>query len=212
MSTGVYAIPHIECRTTSVVTNTTPTTAYRGAGRPEATAAVERAMDMFALELGLDPADVRRTNLIAPFDEPHTTVIGQTYDVGDYVGALDKVLAAAGYDELRAEQQRRRDAGDPIALGIGISTYVEITGGVPPMGEAAKIEILDDGRAVIYTGTSPHGQGHDTSWSMIASAQTGTRSVSPQTSSIWSIGMPVWALAIIDHEVSWPWPCGDVPV
>jgi carbon-monoxide dehydrogenase large subunit len=156
-----------------VVTNTTPTTAYRGAGRPEATAAVERAMDMFALELGLDPADVRRTNLIAPFAEPHTTVIGQTYDVGDYVGALDKVLEAAGYAELRAEQQRRRDAGDPIALGIGISTYVEITGGVPPMGEAAKIEILDDGRAVIYTGTSPHGQGHDTSWSMIASAQTG---------------------------------------
>ena len=173
MSSGVYAIPHIECRTTSVVTNTTPTTAYRGAGRPEATAAVERAMDMFALELGLDPADVRRTNLIAPFAEPHTTVIGQTYDVGDYVGALDKVLEAAGYAELRAEQQRRRDAGDPIALGIGISTYVEITGGVPPMGEAAKIEILDDGRAVIYTGTSPHGQGHDTSWSMIASAQTG---------------------------------------
>ena len=173
MSSGVYAIPHIECRTTSVVTNTTPTTAYRGAGRPEATAAIERAMDMFALELGLDPADVRRTNLIAPFDEPHTTVIGQTYDVGDYVGALDKVLEAAGYAELRAEQQRRRDAGDPVALGIGISTYVEITGGVPPMGEAAKIEILDDGRAVIYTGTSPHGQGHDTSWSMIASAQTG---------------------------------------
>ena len=100
-------------------------------------------------------------------------MIGQTYDVGDYVGALDKVLEAAGYAELRAEQQRRRDAGDPIALGIGISTYVEITGGVPPMGEAAKIEILDDGRAVIYTGTSPHGQGHDTSWSMIASAQTG---------------------------------------
>ncbi|MET0460205.1 MAG: molybdopterin cofactor-binding domain-containing protein, partial [Ilumatobacteraceae bacterium] len=173
MSSGVYAIPHIECRTTSVVTNTTPTTAYRGAGRPEATAAIERSMDLFALELGLDPADVRRTNLIAPFDEPHTTVIGQTYDVGDYVGALDKVLEASGYTELRAEQQRRRDAGDPVALGIGISTYVEITGGVPPMGEAAKIEILDDGRAVIYTGTSPHGQGHDTSWSMIASAQTG---------------------------------------
>ena len=148
MSSGVYAIPNIECRTTSVVTNTTPTTAYRGAGRPEATAAIERAMDLFAAELGIDPADVRRTNLIAPFAEPHTTTIGQTYDVGDYAGALDKVLEAAGYAELRAEQARRRESGDPVQLGIGVSTYVEITGGVPPMGEAAKIEVLDDGRAV----------------------------------------------------------------
>ena len=116
MSSGVYAIPNIECRTTSVVTNTTPTVAYRGAGRPEATAAIERAMDMFAVEIGHGPGRG------AP-DQPHrrrstspyTTVIGQTYDVGDYVGALDKVLEAAGYDELRAEQQRRRDAGDPVA-------------------------------------------------------------------------------------------------
>jgi carbon-monoxide dehydrogenase large subunit len=108
MSSGVYAIPNIECRTTSVVTNTTPTVAYRGAGRPEATAAIERAMDMFAAEIGMDPAEVRRINLIAPFTEPHTTVIGQTYDVGDYVGSLDRVLEAAGYDQLRAEQQARR--------------------------------------------------------------------------------------------------------
>ena len=173
MSSGVYAIPNIECRTTSVVTNTTPTTAYRGAGRPEATAAIERAMDLFAAEVGLDPAEVRRTNLIAPFMEPYTTAVDQTYDVGDYVGALDRALAAAGYDELRAEQARRRASGDVVQMGIGVSTYVEITGGVPPMGEAAKIEVLDDGRAVIYTGTSPHGQGHDTSWSMIASEKTG---------------------------------------
>ena len=173
MSSGVYAIPNIECRTTSVVTNTTPTTAYRGAGRPEATAAIERAMDLFAAEVGLDPAEVRRTNLIAPFMEPYTTAVDQTYDVGDYVGALDRALDAAGYDELRAEQARRRASGDVVQMGIGVSTYVEITGGVPPMGEAAKIEVLDDGRAVIYTGTSPHGQGHDTSWSMIASAKTG---------------------------------------
>ena len=115
MASGVYDIPNIECRTTSVVTNTTPVTAYRGAGRPEATAAIERAMDLFAAEIGMDPAEVRRTNLIAPFSEPHTTSIGQTYDVGDYVGALDRVLAAAGYDELRAEQARRREAGDPRA-------------------------------------------------------------------------------------------------
>jgi carbon-monoxide dehydrogenase large subunit len=173
MSSGVYAIPNIECRTTSVVTNTTPTVAYRGAGRPEATAAIERAMDLFAAEVGKDPAEVRRLNLIAKFDQPHTTVIGQTYDVGDYERSLDLALEAAGYDELRAEQARRREAGDPVQLGIGVSIYVEITGGVPPMGEAAKIEIDDDGGATSYTGTSPHGQGHDTAWSMIASAQTG---------------------------------------
>ncbi|MFV0308546.1 MAG: xanthine dehydrogenase family protein molybdopterin-binding subunit [Desertimonas sp.] len=172
MSSGVYAIPNIECRTTSVVTNTTPTVAYRGAGRPEATAAIERAMDLFALEVGKDPAEVRRINLIPPFDQPHTTTIGQTYDVGDYVGSLDRVLAAAGYDELRAEQARRRAAGETVQMGIGVSIYVEITGGVGT-GEHAKIEMHDDGTATIYTGTSPHGQGHDTSWSMIASAQTG---------------------------------------
>ncbi len=173
MSSGVYAIPNIECRTTSVVTNTTPTVAYRGAGRPEATAAIERAMDLFAAEAGLDPAEVRRINLIPKFDQPHTTVVGQTYDVGDYERSLDLALEAAGYAELRAEQARRREAGDPVQLGIGVSVYVEITGGVPPMGEAAKIEVDDDGGATIYTGTSPHGQGHDTAWSMIASAQTG---------------------------------------
>jgi aerobic carbon-monoxide dehydrogenase large subunit len=173
MASAVYDIPNIEVRTTSVVTNTTPVVAYRGAGRPEATAAAERAMDMFAAEIGMDPAEVRRINLIAKFDEPHTTAIGQTYDVGDYEGSLDKALEAAGYAELRAEQARRRDAGDAKQLGIGVSVYVEITGGVPPMGEAAKIEVHDDGSASIYTGTSPHGQGHDTAWSMIASEQTG---------------------------------------
>jgi carbon-monoxide dehydrogenase large subunit len=173
MVSGVYAIPHIECRTTSVATNTTPVVAYRGAGRPEATAAIERAIDLYAAELGLDPVAVRRANLIAPFSEPYTTAIGQIYDVGDFTGALDRVLAAAGYDDLRAEQARRRAARDRLLLGIGVSTYVEITGGVAPFGEAARIEVLDDGRAVVYTGSSPHGQGHDTSFSMIASAQTG---------------------------------------
>ncbi len=173
MASAVYAIPNIEVRTTSVLTNTTPIVAYRGAGRPEATAAAERAMDMFAAEIGMDAAEVRRKNLIPKFAEPHTTSIGQTYDVGDYEASLDKALEAAGYRELRAEQQRRREAGDPVQLGIGVSVYVEITGGVPPMGEAAKVEVHDDGSATIYTGTSPHGQGHDTAFSMIASAQTG---------------------------------------
>ena len=172
MSSAVYAIPNIECRTTSVVTNTAVTTAYRGAGRPEATAAAERAMDLFAAEIGMDPAELRRKNLIGKFDQPHTTVVGQTYDVGDYEGALDKALAAAGYADLRAEQAKRRASGDVKQLGIGVSVYVEITGGVGA-GEHAKIEVLDDGRAVVYTGTSPHGQGHVTAWSMLAHEQTG---------------------------------------
>ncbi len=173
MAAGVYDIANMEVRTTSVVTNTTPTTAYRGAGRPEATAAIERAMDLFAAEIGMDPVDVRRKNLIPKFMDTYTTTIGQTYDVGDFEGALDKALDAAGYGELRAEQARRRAAGDAKQLGIGVSVYVEITGGTPPMGEAAKIEVQDDGSALVYTGTSPHGQGHDTAWSMIASDQTG---------------------------------------
>ncbi len=173
MSSGVYDIPNIECRATSVVTNTAPITAYRGAGRPEATAAIERAMDLFAAEAGLDPVEVRRTNLIAPFGEPHTTAVGQRYDVGDYAGSLDRVLQAADYEGLRAEQAERRRRGDARQLGIGVSVYVEITGGVPPFGEHAKIEVTDDGGAVVYTGTSPHGQGHWTAWSMLAHEQTG---------------------------------------
>jgi carbon-monoxide dehydrogenase large subunit len=172
MASAVYAFPNIECRTTSVVTNTAVVTAYRGAGRPEATAVAERAMDLWALELGLDPAEVRRVNLIPKFMEPHTTAVGQTYDVGDYEGALDKALEAAGYTQLRAEQASRRASGDVKQLGIGVSVYVEITGGVGS-GEHARIEVLDDGRAIVYTGTSPHGQGHLTSWSMLAHEQTG---------------------------------------
>jgi aerobic carbon-monoxide dehydrogenase large subunit len=173
MAAGVYDIPAIECRTTSVLTNTTPIVAYRGAGRPEATAAIERAMDIFAAEIGMDPAEVRRVNLIPEFHEPHTTAIGQTYDVGNYEESLQRVLDVAGYDTLRAEQAERRSRGDRVQLGIGVSVYVEITGGVPPFGDDAKIEVLEDGRAVVYTGTSPHGQGHMTSWSMLASEQTG---------------------------------------
>ncbi len=172
MASGVYDIPNIECRTTSVVTNTTPTVAYRGAGRPEATAAIERAMDLFAAEIGKDPAEVRRVNLIPKFLEPHTTAVGQTYDVGDYETSLDKTLAAADYAGWRAKQAARRASGDSRQIGIGVSVYVEITGGVGS-GEEAKVEVLPNGKAVVYTGTSPHGQGHATSWAMLASEQTG---------------------------------------
>lgn len=173
MAQGVYDIAAMECRTTSVVTNTTPIVAYRGAGRPEATAAIERAMDLFAAEIGKDPVEVRRMNLIPKFMEPYQTKIGHAYDVGDYAAALENVLTVAKYTEARTEQVLRRKRGDKVQLGIGVSVYVEITGGVDPKQEHAKINILPNGRAVVYTGTSPHGQGHVTSWAMIASSETG---------------------------------------
>jgi carbon-monoxide dehydrogenase large subunit len=172
MLTGVYAIPDAEFKATSVVTNTTPTVAYRGAGRPEAAAAMERAVDLFAAEIGMDPADVRRKNFIAGDVFPYKTRMGTTYDSGNYGGALDLALEAAGYDELRAEQRRRRDAGDTMVLGIGLSVYVEITGGGPSQ-EYGAIEIRPDGSVLAKTGTSPHGQGHVTSWAMLISDRTG---------------------------------------
>ena len=173
MAQGVYDIEKMECRTTSVVTNTTPIVAYRGAGRPEATAAIERAMDLFAAKIGKDPADVRRMNLIPKFMQPYQTKIGHAYDVGDYGAALEKALVVAKYSEARIDQAQRRKRGDKVQLGIGVSVYVEVTGGVDPMQEHAKVNILPNGRAVVYTGTSPHGQGHVTSWAMIASSETG---------------------------------------
>src|SRR5436190_8018723 len=114
MAPGVYDIPAVEASYVSVVTNTAPVGAFRGAGRPEATAAVERAVDLFAAELGMDPADVRRKNLLPKFTEPHTTAFGAVYDSGDYGAALDKALAAAGYPGLRAEQAERRAAGPVV--------------------------------------------------------------------------------------------------
>lgn len=173
MAQGVYAIPKVESTSVSVVTNTTPTVAYRGAGRPEASAAIERAMDLFAAEIGMDAAEVRRKNLIQADAFPYQTVAGAKYDSGDYVRALDLALEASGYDDLRAEQRRRREAGDALQLGIGVAVYVEVTGGPYAGTEAAKVEITPDGGAKVYTGTSPHGQGHVTSWSMLASEQLG---------------------------------------
>ena len=176
MAPGPYAIPRAEAIATSVVTNTTPVGAYRGAGRPEATAAIDRAIDLFATAAGVDPAEVRRKNLLPKFTEPHKTAFGALYDSGDYVTALEKALVAAGYDGLRAEQAKRRAAGDTLQLGIGLSSYVEITG---PGGEAGgpnengTVEVHPDGTATILTGTSPHGQGHQTVWAMLASEELG---------------------------------------
>ncbi len=177
MTTGPYDIPKAEAIAKVVVTNTTPIGAYRGAGRPEATAALERAIDLFATEIGVDPADVRRTNLLAPFTEPHRTAFGALYDTGDYVAALDKALAAADYPALRTEQAARRASGSVRQLGIGVASYVEITGmgdgeGTPPE-ENATVEVHPDGTATILTGTSPHGQGHATAWAMLASEELG---------------------------------------
>jgi aerobic carbon-monoxide dehydrogenase large subunit len=176
MAPGPYAIPRAEAAAKSVVTNTTPIGAYRGAGRPEATAAVERAMDLFATEIALDPAEVRRKNLLPAFTEPHSTAFGAVYDTGDYAAALEAALAAAGYADLRAEQAKRRASGDVIQLGIGLSCYVEITGlGAEEGGprENATVEVHPDGSATILTGTSPHGQGHATAWAMLASDELG---------------------------------------
>ncbi len=172
MTSGVYRFRDAGSTADSVVTNTTPTGAYRGAGRPEATAAIERAVDLFAAEIGMDPAEVRRRNLIAADAFPYKTPAGTTYDSGDYVGALDRALAAAGYDELRAEQARRRAAGHTTLLGIGLCTYVEVTA-MSGGSEYASVEVQPDGRVRALTGSSPYGQGHHTTWAMLIAERTG---------------------------------------
>ncbi|MBW3668954.1 MAG: xanthine dehydrogenase family protein molybdopterin-binding subunit [Actinobacteria bacterium] len=172
MVDGVYSIPRVEFASTSVVTNMTPTVAYRGAGRPEATAAIERAIDLFAAEIGMGPADVRRRNFIPKDAFPYTTSVGTVYDSGDYDRALDLVLEAADYEALRKEQEQRRERGDVVQLGIGLCVYVEITA-AGTNGEWGAVEVLPDGRIKVRTGVSPHGQGHVTSISMIAAERLG---------------------------------------
>jgi len=172
MASGVYDIANVQFESHSVVTNTTPTVAYRGAGRPEATAAIERTIDEFARVCGVDPAEVRRKNYLAPSSFPLTTPMGAKYDSGEYEAALDKALEAAGYQDLRAEQARRRASGDVLQLGIGLASYVETTN---PMGSGdyGSVEITDNGGAIIRTGSSSHGQGHHTAWAMLVSDATG---------------------------------------
>lgn len=172
MSSGVYAIPKIEAGGRSVVTNTTPIASFRGAGRPEATQTIERAMDMFAAEIGTDAVTVRRANLIPNDSYPYTTATGATYDSGDYERALDLVLDASGYDELRAEQASRRAQGVPLQLGIGVSTYIEISNPIAET-EFGECEILANGEAIVRTGSFSHGQGHETAFAQIASGRLG---------------------------------------
>lgn len=172
MHPGTYAIEQTACRAKSVLTNTVPMMAYRGAGRPEAAAAIERAMDLFAAEIGMDAVEVRRRNLIAPDMFPYTTTAGTVYDSGDYAKALDLAIERADYAALREEQRRRRASGDPVQLGIGIAVYVEVTAGSGGT-ELGRVEILDDGSARVLSGAFSHGQGHATGWAMIVADRTG---------------------------------------
>src|SRR5579884_322460 len=166
MAQGVYRIPRIRYDVAVALTNTTPVGAFRGAGRPEAAAFLERIMDMAADQLGIDPVELRSRNLITPDQFPYTTVMGTTYDVGDYQRALDEAVRMVDYPQVRAEQERRRQSGQSLQLGIGLATYVEVTAG-GGAGEYASVEVHHDGSATIHVGTSAHGQGHATSFSMI---------------------------------------------
>ena len=175
MATGVYKIANAASGWVSVATNTVPIVAFRGAGRPEATAALERVIDVFAAEAGLDPIEVRRKNMIGVSEFPFTTPMGQTYDSGDYALALDQALDHAGYARLRAEQAARRSSGNPSLLGIGIASYVEITAPNPAPGqnEFGSVTLQADGSFLARTGSTPYGQGHETTWAMIVAEQMG---------------------------------------
>jgi carbon-monoxide dehydrogenase large subunit len=178
MSGGCYRIPVIAPSFRSVATNTTPVGSYRGAGRPEASFMIERVVDHVAAELGLDPLDVRRRNLVTPDQMPYATQFeGIVYDESDYPAALDLLLTKIDYKQLREDQaQRRTDPTAPL-LGIGFSTWVEMGGfGPTPLfeqfgyvggWESANVRLTSDGSAVVAVGTSPHGQGHETAFSQL---------------------------------------------
>jgi carbon-monoxide dehydrogenase large subunit len=184
MYPAIYKMEAHGLKITGVFTTKTPTDAYRGAGRPEATFAIERIVDDLAAELGMDPMELRRKNWITHEEFPYDIITGLTYDSGNYEAATDKAMAMFGYDDLRAEQQQRRASGDPVQLGIGISTFTEMCGLAPSrvLGslsyraggwEQASVRMLPTGTVQVITGTSPHGQGHVTSWSQIAADALG---------------------------------------
>jgi len=181
---GVYDVPAYSFTCRSVFTTMTPTDAYRGAGRPEATYAIERAMDALARTVGVDPAELRRRNFIPTDAFPYSSAPGLVFDSGNYDGALDKALEMAGYEGLRKEQQERRNIGSTKHLGIGLSSYCEMCGLAPSRvlaalrygaggWESASVQLLPTGKVQVTTGTSPHGQGHETSWSQIVADRLG---------------------------------------
>ena len=184
MFNAIYKFPAYHFACTNVFTTTTLTDAYRGAGRPEATFAVERIMDELAAELGMDPMELREKNWIKHEEFPFTTVCGLTYDSGNYEAATAKAKQLFDYDGLRAEQEKRRASNDKVQLGIGISTFTEMCGLAPSrvLGslaygaggwEHAAIRMLPTGKVEVITGSSAHGQGHETVWSQIVSDQLG---------------------------------------
>ncbi|GII53127.1 carbon-monoxide dehydrogenase large subunit [Planotetraspora thailandica] len=184
MYSGIYKMDAYDFTCTGVFTTKMPTDAYRGAGRPEATYAIERVMDELAAEIGVDPMEVRRRNWIEHSEFPYTTICNLTYDSGNYEAATERALALFGYDKLRAEQADRRERRDPVQLGIGISTYTEMCGLAPSrvLGslsygaggwEHADVRMLPTGKVEVVTGTSPHGQGHETAWSQIVADSLG---------------------------------------
>ena len=181
---GVYDVPAYSFTCRSVFTTMTPTDAYRGAGRPEATYAIERAMDSLARQVGVDPAEIRRRNFIPTEAFPYNSAGGLTFDSGNYDGALDKALELVGYEQLRKEQEARRDSGATKHLGIGLSSYFEMCGLAPSRAlgalkygaggwEAASVQLLPTGKVQVTTGSSPHGQGHETCWSQIVADRVG---------------------------------------
>jgi carbon-monoxide dehydrogenase large subunit len=177
MANGTYNIPAVRSTLTEVFTNKTPTDAYRGAGRPEATYFLERAMDMLAHELDMDPAELRRKNLIKPNQFPFATQTGAVYDSGDYEKALDAALKAAKWDQLKAERDAARAQGRLV--GLGLSMYVEVCGLGPsaalPTGgwEHSQVTVERDGRISATTGASPHGQGNETTFAQMLADQFG---------------------------------------
>ena len=184
MYPAIYKFESHSFHVKGVFTNKTPTDAYRGAGRPEATFAIERAVDDLAAHLGLDPLELRRRNWITHEEFPFTTVCGLEYDSGNYEAATEKAVELFGYDALRAEQATRRESNDPVQLGIGISTYTEMCGLAPSrwLGEQgyvaggwerATVRMTPLGKAEVVVGTSPHGQGHVTTFSQIAADALG---------------------------------------
>jgi aerobic carbon-monoxide dehydrogenase large subunit len=169
MSTGVYRTPRVHARVRSVLTTTAPTSAYRGAGRPEAAYALERTVDQLARRLRMDPARLRYRNLIRADQFPYRTPTGRVYDSGDYAAALDTALAAVQYDWVRAEQARRRRAGG-WPLGIGLATYIERSGGPPDSDEYGSVEACADGTFVARSGSTATGQGHRTAFAQVVAS------------------------------------------
>ena len=164
---GLYDIEHVEVRAVAAVTNKAPTGPYRGAGRPEGAIAIERAVDAFATEIGLDPVEVRKRNYIPTSALPFTTQTGALYDSGDYAAALGVALETVDIDSWRAEkEERKREGGNPI--GIGIGSFIERAGGALGSAEYGKVELLSDGTVVVRTGSTAAGQGHRTVWSQLA--------------------------------------------